>query len=507
MPWPPECGPVRAGHPVSAAPDEIARAVHGVILPGFNGTTAPPWVLDAAAHGLAGVLLFGQNTPSPHAAAALIADLRRAAPELLISSDEEGGDVTRVQQDTGSLLPGACALGAADDVDLTRRSARAQGHLMRAVGVDLPITPVLDVASRPDNPVIGVRSFGPDPTLVSRHGVATVAGLHEAGIGACAKHFPGHGDTDVDSHLELPVLDAPMELLTERDLPPFVAAITAGVDTVMTGHLRALALGTGPASQDSAAADLIREFGHTGTIITDALDMGALHEHPDAGPGTSPADSVALACVRALAGGADLLCLGSTPGRDDEALFRTVRDTILQAVLDGKLDIKRLLASAQRNRNLTATIRRRQEQIPAPELDVALAEVEQIGAEVAAAAVSSTGDVRLHPGDALVDTRTGINLAAGARVRAVTDLLTAQGGLVPLEVDDLPRWRQENPRRRVAVLTRSVHDDVATVLEIEPQAVVLHLGVPGAAPQAPNRVLGHGAGLANAREILSRCAR
>lgn len=492
---------------MTARADALRRAAHGVVMPNFTGITPPPWLLRAADEGLAAVLLFGHNTPDPQTTAELTGELRRRAPDLLVSSDEEGGDVTRVQHATGSVLPGAGALGSADDVELTRRCAHAQGQLMRAAGIDLPITPVLDVASRADNPVIGVRSFGADPELVARHGVATVQGLRAAGVASCAKHFPGHGDTNVDSHVGLPVLDVSQQVLRERDLPPFAAAIEAGLDTLMTGHLHVPSIGPAPASQEPAAAALARSLGLRGPIITDALDMGALHDDPDAGPGTSPAASMAEASVRALVGGADLLCLGPAAGRDDEGLFTTVVEAIVTAVDQGRLEAGALLASADRNRALAVDLRRRQQGLPAPDLAPALTTLEQVGAEAAAAAVATTGRVDLGPGDGLVDLRAGINLAAGSRVRAVPDQLTEHLGLVAVAPEDLTSWQAANPRRRLALLTRGTRDAVGPALAQAPEAVVIHLGVSGSAAAAPNLVLAFGSGLANAREIAHRCAR
>lgn len=489
------------------AHQDLQRSIHGVLLPGFNGLTPPPWLWIAASHGLAGVLLFGENTPSPERTAELTAQLHHRAPQLLISSDEEGGDVSRVQAGTGSFLPGACALGQAGDLALTRRAGHAQGRLLRATGIDLPLTPVLDVAAEPANPVIGVRSYHCDPAVVASHGTATIAGLQEAGVATCAKHFPGHGDTAVDSHLALPTLHIDHDLLHRRDVHPFAEAIKAGLDSVMTGHLVVPTLGPNPASLEPAVTSLLRRLGHRGPIITDALDMAALHDGArNAGPGTTAAELIAEASVRALTAGADLLCLGPTAGRDDAELFHTVYRRIEQAVRDGRLDPAALAASAQRNRTLRAVVRERQEATPAPDLPTALAELEQVGAAVASAAVQTRGDVRLRPGDGLVDLRRGVNIAAG-RARVLTEALTAEAGLVPLAPQDLAHWMTANPGRRVGVLTRNIGDEAALDLPDSADVVVIHVGVPGAAPDAAHRVLAHGAALANAREVVRRISR
>ncbi|HET7900664.1 MAG TPA: glycoside hydrolase family 3 N-terminal domain-containing protein, partial [Candidatus Nanopelagicales bacterium] len=211
---------------------ELDRRAHRVLLPGFVGTTAPDWLLRRAERGLGGVVLFARNVTDPDQVSALAASLRGVRPELLVAVDEEGGDVTRLEARSGSSYAGAAALGAADDVDLTRAVSAGIGAMLAGCGVDWTLAPVADVNSNPHNPVIGVRSFGADPELVARHVAAAVRGLQDdAGILACAKHFPGHGDTAVDSHLGLPVVAAsPTELRTTH-LAPFRAAIDAGVAT------------------------------------------------------------------------------------------------------------------------------------------------------------------------------------------------------------------------------------------------------------------------------------
>ena len=162
--------------------------------------------------------------------------------DVLVAIDEEGGDVTRLEAETGSSYPGNWALGHVDDVELTREVALRWVRISLASGVNLDLAPVADVNTNPDNPIIGIRSFGADPELVSRHVAAFVSGLQEAGVAACAKHFPGHGDTAEDSHLQLPTV----ETLEEAALEPFRAAIDAGTRGIMTAHIRVAALGEEP---------------------------------------------------------------------------------------------------------------------------------------------------------------------------------------------------------------------------------------------------------------------
>nr|WP_308212516.1 glycoside hydrolase family 3 N-terminal domain-containing protein [Actinomadura madurae] len=183
--------------------------------------------------------------PSPESLAALTAQMRKAG-DPFVTIDEEGGDVTRLGgHATGSPYPGNAALGAVDDPELTRRIYRSLGAELAEVGVNFNFAPSVDVNTADDNPVIGTRSFGSDPELVARHAAASVTGTQEAGVAACAKHFPGHGATVDDSHLSIPLVDADLDLLDRRELVPFRAAIEAGTRAVMTGHLNLPAITRG----------------------------------------------------------------------------------------------------------------------------------------------------------------------------------------------------------------------------------------------------------------------
>ena len=207
---------------------------------------------------------------------ALTDAIRAANPLALIAIDEEGGDVTRLYYATGSPYPGNALLGRIDDLDLTAEVARSVALELRAVGVNLNFAPDADINSNPDNPVIGVRSFGADPELVSAHTAAWVAAHEAEGVAVSAKHFPGHGDTAQDSHLALPVVDLPLEELRERELRPFLAAIQAGARTIMSSHVLLPQLDPDrPATFSRAILDgvLRGELGFEGVIVSDALDM------------------------------------------------------------------------------------------------------------------------------------------------------------------------------------------------------------------------------------------
>jgi beta-N-acetylhexosaminidase len=325
--------------------DELCRLVDACLLPGFDATgpPLPAWLGRALQRGLAGVVLYGHNLTTPAGPGALTAALRAERPDLLVALDEEGGDVTRLEMAHGSSYPGNLALGTVDDQALTRRVAAAIGRDLAAAGVNLDLAPVVDVNCDPDNPVIGVRSFGADPGLVAAHGTAFVAGLQGAGVAACAKHFPGHGDTRSDSHHTLPVVTATAELLRARELVPFRAAVRAGVRAVMTAHVRFPALDALPATLSPTILDglLRRELGFDGVVVTDALDMGAV----------TGSWSMGEAAVRSLAAGADALCLGPAGG---EAAVEAIRRAVAAAVRDGTLPPARLEQAAARVRDLAA---------------------------------------------------------------------------------------------------------------------------------------------------------
>ncbi len=317
----------------------LRRLALSTLLAAFPGPIAPDWAVDLVTAGLAGYVLFGSNIAEPHQIARLTAELRTARPNVLIATDEEGGDVTRLAHRTGSPYPGNAALGQVNDPSLTQRLYTAIGRDLAAVGITVDLAPTIDVNSTADNPIIGTRSFGAHPALVSAHARAAVIGLQSAGIVAVAKHFPGHGATVVDSHLGLPLVDASLSLLRERDLPPFAAAIEAGVPAIMTAHICVPALtGDAPATFSRQALQdvLRRELGFTGVIVTDALEM--------AGAARS-AGGIPSAAVRALAAGADLLCLGARTAPD---LIEAVVDQIISAIRDGHLPVTRLENAATR---------------------------------------------------------------------------------------------------------------------------------------------------------------
>ncbi|WP_369249096.1 glycoside hydrolase family 3 protein [Streptomyces sp. R41] len=323
--------------------DGLTRDALTVLQPGFPGTTAPDWLLRRLGQGLASVGLFGRNIASTEQLAALTAQLRAERDDVLVAIDEEGGDVTRLEVRTGSSFPGNHALGAVDDVELTREVAAELGRRLAACGVNLNWAPSADVNSNPSNPVIGVRSFGADTDLVARHTAAYVTGLQSAGVAACTKHFPGHGDTAVDSHHALPAIDAELSVLQSRELAPFRAAIAAGTRAVMSAHILVPALDPErPAtlSRRVLTGLLREELGYDGLIVTDGMEMQAI----------AATYGIERGSVLAIAAGADAICVGG--GLADDDTVRRLRDALVSAVRTGELPEERLADAANRVREL-----------------------------------------------------------------------------------------------------------------------------------------------------------
>lgn len=322
----------------------LHRDILTTLLPGFAGVEAPDWLLGRLGDGLGGVCIFGMNVTGNEQLRALNASIRTANPLAVVAIDEEGGDVTRLFYDRGAPYPGNALLGRIDELDRTERVARAVGEALVATGCTLALGPDIDVNSNAHNPVIGVRSFGADPELVARHGAAWVRGVQATGVAASAKHFPGHGDTEIDSHLALPVVDVPLEVLRERELAPFRSAIAAGARTIMTSHilLRRLDAEHPATLSPRIIQGLLREeLGFEGVVITDALDMR----------GASGVHGIPEAAVRALVAGCDLLCIGSD--NTDEQLTEIV-EAIAAALESGRLAVQRIREAAERVRALAA---------------------------------------------------------------------------------------------------------------------------------------------------------
>ena len=228
---------------------------------------------------LGGVILFARNVESPEQVLELASATEALGAEApaWVSVDQEGGRVARLKAPF-TVWPPMATLGRAPSVDLATRFATALARELRAVGVTLDFAPVLDVNTNPDNPVIGDRALSGDAEAASALGAAIVTALQGAGVAACGKHFPGHGDTTVDSHLELPVVDHAPDRLRAVEFQPFRAAIAAGVACVMTGHVLVPTLDQSrPATLSPDVLRLLREeLGFAGAVLTDDLEMQAI---------------------------------------------------------------------------------------------------------------------------------------------------------------------------------------------------------------------------------------
>jgi beta-N-acetylhexosaminidase len=414
------------------------------LFPGFDGDTVPDWLKGLLSEGLGGVVLFGRNIRDPEQVAALTASLRAERPELIVATDEEGGDVTRLEAGSGSSFPGNFALGAVDDPDLTRRVGAAIGGELAAVGIDLDLAPVADVLVDPASAIVGVRSFGSDPALVARHTAAFVEGLQDAGVAACAKHFPGHGETVADSHLELPVGGADRETLAARGLPPFAAAVDAGVRAVMTAHVRYPALDEEAATFSAAVIGLLRsELAFEGVVMTDALEMEGA-----GGPG-----GVADAAARALMAGADALCLGAelTPEQVEgtvDALRRVPEERLAEAA--GRVARLARWASSPRSGS-----------------------DREAGAEAARRALLVKGDARVGPDALVVELCPEPTIAAGPARHGLGELLGAETVRLA-EGDSLP----PDGGRPLVLALRDAHRHAWQRELVGPGAVVVETGVP-----------------------------
>jgi beta-N-acetylhexosaminidase len=469
--------------------DEVERQAAACLLPSFAGLRAPDWIRRWVDRGLGGVVLFAANVDGREHVAALTGALCAERPELVVAIDEEGGDVTRLEAATGSSYPGNLALGVVDDVELTRAVAGAiAGDLVEA-GVTLNLAPVADVNSNPRNPVIGVRSFGSEPELVARHVAAFVTGTQDRGVSACAKHFPGHGDTTVDSHLGLPVVEAEREELLAGALVPFRAAVEAGVGAVMTGHLVVPVLDNVPATvSEVLVGELLRgELEFQGAVISDALDMHAVSE----------TIGVEESAVRAVAAGVDALCLGPTIDAERvESIHRALAEQVPAERLGEAADnVARLGRSAGHVRGQTP--------------DMSEASEPEVGALAARRALVVSGNVALDEPPLVVELEPEPMVAAGPSTfglgQAISDrwpesnVVTLHGA--PEDAGAVLRSAKARPL--VLVLRDAARHPwqqslAGDLVALRPDAVVVETGLPGWLPAATSAsVATHGAGRAN----------
>ncbi|KYG35093.1 glycoside hydrolase family 3 protein [Alkalihalobacillus trypoxylicola] len=294
-------------------------------------------------YSVGGVILFGRNIGKPEELLALTTKLQAWAQQsghqkpLFICTDQENGAVRRLGEGT-TVFPGAMLLGAADDVLLAEEIGMLTGKELKALGINWNLAPTVDVNNNPNNPVIGVRSFGEDASRVSQLSCSWMKGIQKAGVISTLKHFPGHGDTVIDSHLALPTIHHPMERLVEVELKPFQTCIDAGADIVMTSHIHFPALESRaqiPATLSySVMTELLRnQLGFRGVTTTDCLEMDAI----------SKTIGTARGAVEAIKAGVDLIMISNLPELQYEAL-----EEIYHAFDQGELTKEMIESSYQR---------------------------------------------------------------------------------------------------------------------------------------------------------------
>ncbi|MFF0743845.1 glycoside hydrolase family 3 protein [Streptomyces sp. NPDC004111] len=500
--------------------DTLTRDALAVLQPGFTGTTAPDWLLRSVAEGLSSVGLFGRNIASPEQLAALTARLRAERDDVLVAIDEEGGDVTRLEVRGGSSFPGNLALGAVDDTALTRDVARELGLRLAECGVNLNWAPSADVNSDPGNPVIGVRSFGADPLLVARHTAAYIEGLQSAGVAACTKHFPGHGDTAVDSHHDMPRIDVGLDTLHARELVPFRAAIAAGSKSVMSAHILLPALDpTRPATlSPQILTGLLREeLGYQGLIITDGMEMQAI----------SATYGIERGSVLAIAAGADAICVGG--GLADEGTVLRLRDALVAAVRSGELSQERLADAAARVRALATWTQTARTSGPGAEVQEGTAPGNETGRdrEVGLTAARRAVRVTRAPGARPVTSAAYVaaltpvaNIAVGDETPwgVAADLARllpgTETGVFDASTGSAQAVLAAAGERRIVAVVRDEHRHpwmaaaLDALLAARPDTVVVEMGVPQSAPRGALHVATHGAarvcGQAAAEAITGR---
>lgn len=323
---------------------ELRRKVGQLMVVGFKGITASDEIKELIReHHVGGIILFGRNIGTPEEILSLTTELQQVAKDaghehpLLICIDQENGVVRRLGEGT-TIFPGAMLLGATGNPDNAYEVGVATGKELKALGINWNLAPVMDVNNNPENPVIGVRSFGESAEKVSEFGRKVMKGMQEAGVITTLKHFPGHGDTNVDSHLDLPVISHNIERLEQIELKPFVDSIEAGADTVMSAHVYFPAIEDTPGVPATLSrkviTGLLREkLGFDGVVTTDCMEMNAI----------ANTIGTAKGGVEAIKAGVDLIMVSHLHHLQKETI-----DAIVTAVESGEIDEAQIEAAVAR---------------------------------------------------------------------------------------------------------------------------------------------------------------
>jgi len=321
---------------------DIRRHAGQLAIAGFAGRSIPQDLrLLAREFDLGGVVYFARNVEAPEQVAEMSRDAQALAQELplWVSTDQEGGRVARLKSPF-TLWPPMLTLGRSGDERLAERFARALAAELKAVGISLDFTPVLDILTNPKNPVIGDRALAERADDVARFGAVIIRTLQAEGIAACGKHFPGHGDTSVDSHHELPVVEHPPDRIERVELVPFRAAIDADVACIMTAHLLIPALDEErPATLSPRIISMVKQsLNFQGIVVTDDLEMKAISAHY----------GTAEASVAAIAAGCDVVLLCGA----DQAAQAAAIEALIYAVEKGTIPLKRVEDALTRQRRV-----------------------------------------------------------------------------------------------------------------------------------------------------------
>jgi len=455
--------------------------------PGFGGTSIPEWIKPWLDNGLGSITLFGSNTPTLESTHQLIQELRSYNEDLVIAIDEEGGDVTRLFVREGSRYPTPALLGKCDDEELTYSSYRSLGTLLRELGVDLSYAPVADVVAVHNNPIVGVRSFGTTADLVSRHVVQAVAGLQDSGVGACIKHFPGHGAVVEDSHHSLPRIKMSKADYEAGHVSPFRNAIARGVSAVMVGHLVVDELDAHkPASLSSKVqGEYLRgSLGFKGLIVTDALDMGALGGVP----------RIHESALQALLAGSNLLCFSGLGDQSQivEASFVRIKDALKSGEI--KSDYLAGIASPVRDFN--------------SKILVSTEEKSEVDFDNLALGMHKSGSVNIKSPDInLIEIGTKPTIAAGDVSWGIHRELRAAG--VKFEIHASDSESALKSEKQLVVAFRDAYRDsqlLATLQNLQkrkPDAIFIDMGWPTLEFNPKNLIRSYGSSAIVSRVVVS----
>lgn len=439
---------------------ETDRLILQTFSPGFGGPKVPEWIKPWLENGLGSITLFASNTPNIESATRIVAEIKSYNPDVLISIDEEGGDVTRLFVREGSKFPSPALLGQCDDEALTYSSFNSMGNILKKTGIDMTFAPVADVVSFDSNAIIGVRSFGKSTNKVARHVKLAIKGLQDAGVLACVKHFPGHGAVLEDSHHDLPTVKMGFDEYLTNHIQPFKDAIAADVAAIMVGHIVIKHFDhDNPASLSRIIIQdyLRRELNFNGLVITDALDMGAL-----GGPG-----NIDISALRALQAGVDLLCFS---GLGDQSSFvANSFERIRIAIDENRLSVDSLELSAKRL-----------QQWQKPKLNMS-SQVKSFAINDLIAGFEISGDVLLKsPNVNLVEIGTIPTVAAGDVSWGIHRELRSHGIKCDIQASDAEKLGN----KKLVVAFRDAYRDKALMATLNklnnrfPDAIFIDMGWP-----------------------------